>query len=344
MNEAMKYTVYTIIFCLLFTSGHISEAKTTHTPVRLYYYVDSTAGYNSLKLHASLIDILAPQSYNVDDIGSLRGKIPDRVYEVIKKHKNIKLMPLVVNQKFSQEKMHALLTNDNAQNTAILNLIAEAKIKHFIGWQFDFEHIASSDKELYATFVEKAGILFHKNKLLFSVAVAAIDDKSELEYPILSWLNWSGAFDYARIGGAADFVSIMTYDQPFSPGPVATLPWMENVMRYAVTQIPASKISLGIPVYSWHWYDQTGEFVGTGGYPKIGVRIKEKRYETLGWDATLATPWMRYTKNNVVYKVWYENQKSFLSKTALVEKYHLGGYSVWVLGLEDPNIWKGQKK
>ena len=335
------YIAIVIIFCL---APGLALAKTpTKTPVKLFYYVDNDNAYRSLKANAKGIDILAPQSYNVDELGILKGKIPDRVTEVAKKYK-IKLMPLVVNKQFSQDKIHSVLTNDLAQNAAILNMIAEAKIHGYIGWQFDFEHISSVDKELYASFVERAGKEFHTSGLQFSVAVAAIDDKSETEYPELSWLNWSGAFDYARIGAAADFVSIMTYDQPFSPGPTATLPWMENIMRYATTQIPASKISLGIPAYAWHWYDGTNEFVGTGGYKKIGVRLKEKRYTEIGYSEELGTPWMRYEKDDVLYKTWYENSKSFVTKTALVKKYKLHGYSMWVLGLEDPKIWMNVPK
>lgn len=330
-----------MVLCLL--PNWVSAKTTVKAPVKLFYYVDNDNAFNSLKANAKRIDIIAPQSYNVDEFGILKGKIPDRVGEVSKKYK-IKIMPLVVNKQFSQDKIHSVLTSDLAQNAAILNMIAEAKIHGYIGWQFDFEHISSVDKELYASFVERAGKEFRNSGLKFSVAVAAIDDKSETEYPELSWLNWSGAFDYARIGAAADFVSIMTYDQPFSPGPTATLPWMENIMRYAITQIPASKISLGIPAYTWHWYDGTTEFVGTGGYKKIGDRLKEKRYTEIGYDATLGTPWMRYEKDNVLYKAWYENSKSFVTKTALVNKYKLNGYSMWVLGLEDPKIWSNIPK
>lgn len=335
------YIAITIIFCLM--PNMVGAKTTTKAPIKLFYYVDNINAYNSLKANAKGIDILAPQSYNVDEFGILKGKIPDRVMGVVNKY-HIKLMPLVVNKKFSQDGMHSLLTSDVAQNAAILNMISEALIHKYIGWQFDFEHIASTDKELYASFVERAGKEFHKSKLQFSVAIAAIDENSYKEYPELSWLNWSGAFDYARIGAASDFVSIMTYDQPFSPGPTATLPWMENIMRYATTQIPASKISLGIPAYTWHWHDGTNEFVGTGGYKKIGDRLKEKRYTEIGYSEELGTPWMRYEKDNVLYKAWYENSKSFVTKTALVKKYKLHGYSMWVLGLEDPKIWTNVPK
>jgi len=66
--------------------------------------------------------------------------------------------------------------------------------------------------------------------------------------------NWSSAFDYAAIGKYADWVQIMTYDEHWSggtPGPIASLPWVENVIKYAITVIPKEKILLGVAAYGY---------------------------------------------------------------------------------------------
>ncbi|HET9783831.1 MAG TPA: hypothetical protein VFP94_02610, partial [Terriglobales bacterium] len=36
---------------------------------------------------------------------------------------------------------------------------------------------------------------------------------------------------------------------------------------------------------------------------------------------------------------WVEDERSFVAKLHLVTEYHLRGFSVWRIGLEDPHIW-----
>jgi spore germination protein YaaH len=38
-----------------------------------------------------------------------------------------------------------------------------------------------------------------------------------------------------------------------------------------------------------------------------------------------------------------EDARAFVTKLGLVSKYHLRGYSVWVLGSEDPATWRALK-
>jgi len=38
--------------------------------------------------------------------------------------------------------------------------------------------------------------------------------------------------------------------------------------------------------------------------------------------------------------MWIEDARAFATKLELVRKYGLRGYSVWVLGTEDPKIWE----
>ena len=46
----------------------------------------------------------------------------------------------------------------------------------------------------------------------------------------------------------------MAYDfSTTSPGPIGPLPWTEDGVKYAITQMPASKVFLGIPGYGRDW-------------------------------------------------------------------------------------------
>ena len=60
----------------------------------------------------------------------------------------------------------------------------------------------------------------------------------------------------ARTSAAADYVLIMTYEWGYTYGPpMATAPLnkVEEVLRYAVSQIPPEKLLMGIPNYAYDW-------------------------------------------------------------------------------------------
>lgn len=49
--------------------------------------------------------------------------------------------------------------------------------------------------------------------------------------------------------------------------------------------------------------------------------------------------WLSYNKYGKSYTIWYEDRDSFKAKLEQVKKAGVLGYSVWVLGDEDPRVW-----
>jgi spore germination protein YaaH len=57
------------------------------------------------------------------------------------------------------------------------------------------------------------------------------------------------------------------------------------------------------------------------------------------WDDRDKSAYAFWSNNGVNEFLWLEDARAFMSKLELVTKYKLRGYSVWVLGTEDPKIW-----
>jgi spore germination protein YaaH len=75
--------------------------------------------------------------------------------------------------------------------------------------------------------------------------------------------TWDGpkAQDWTAIGNVADQVRIMTYEYHWSTsdaGPIAPVDWVDQVLSFARSVIPAHKIMEGVPLYGYDWTGRSG--------------------------------------------------------------------------------------
>ncbi len=311
-----------------------------HPPATsLFYYVEEPPAFTSALTHLSRISIIAPQVFVMDRDGFVFGEVNPDLLQAARR-RQVAVMPLVLNKGFKQDVIHSVLEDPLKMQRAIRYLLYYADRDDYWGIQFDFENIHFSYRHLYNLFVEEAARQFHRRGRKFSVAVVAKHSDQPQHYSESSWNNWAGVFDYATLSRAADFLSLMTYDQHSlgtPPGPVAGVPWMKRVIEYAVTHIPREKISLGIPLYFRSW-NSTGLRGGYGGFPEV-VPMLHRPGVVAGWDENRQVPWFRYPDDGVEHEIWYEDVRSFRAKLELLKLYRLHGFSAWVIGQEDPRIW-----
>ena len=146
-------------------------------------------------------------------------------------------------------------------------------------------------------------------------------------------------YDYAKLGRAVDRLRVMTYDQHApntGPGPMGSIVWTEQVMRFAMTQTAARKLELGIPLYGRDW---GGGRVGTLTWPQaesLRRRVGARRR----WDRRTASPWFRYRSGGRRHVVWYSDASSSVARVQLAERLGIAGVAFWALGQGDPHTWR----
>ncbi len=342
-NKIIIFILLAVVF--IFSAGFPAAAAiaaSSYDYSRIFYYREGKLARESLFAHPDSIDVLAPQAYSFNASGKLSGTIKPDILEFAKKQ-NIKIMPLVTNGNFSKTISHSILDDAAKQDAAISALVNEAKINGYWGWQFDFEQIDVSYRDKFSAFVKKTADKLRENNFILSVAVIAQTSENPSDYPNDIWQKIAGVFDYKSLGASADFISIMSYDDPGSIGPVARYSWLKQVLDYSITQIPASKISMGIPLYYWHWNNTTGARIGIGGRQGI-YNIFSKHKVSTNYDTKLEAAFLTYWSRAKQYILWYENAKSVAKKIELVNQYKLHGFSAWALGLELPSVFSAMKK
>ena len=226
-----------LIFCAAAASTLAATKTKSYSYVRFFYYRDGLLARESLFTYPSSIDVLAPQLYSFDGSGKLSGSINTNVLTFAKKNK-IKIMPLVTNGNFSKAVYQAILDDQTKQDLAISSLIEEAKKKGYWGWQLDFEQMDASYRDKYSAFAGKTAGDLKKNNLAFSVAVIAQVSNNPNDYPNDLWQKTIGVYDYSSLAASADFISLMSYDDPESEGPVVEYAWLKRVLDYSMKLIP----------------------------------------------------------------------------------------------------------
>lgn len=240
---------------------------------------------------------------------------------------------------FSNDLAHLVLTDMTVQNTLIDNVQAQLSQRGYRGLDVDFEFVFPEDAMAYAQFI---GNLAQRLNPLGYPVIAALAPKTSADQPGLLYEG----HNYRAIGEAANEVLLMTYEWGYTYGPpmaVAPLPNVRRVVEYALTEIPAEKIWLGMPNYGYDWplpYVQ-GESRATSISSQQAVALAVRYGAEIQYDNYAQSPWFRYTdEGGRAHEVWFEDARSIRAKLALIPEYGLLGAGYWNLMRRFPQNWR----
>lgn len=239
---------------------------------------------------------------------------------------------------FSSDRAETVLKDPARQKELVRQVKETLREKGYSGVDVDFEYIRPELGAAYAAFV--TALRQELNPLGYTVLVALAPKTFAAQRGLLY-----EAHDYAALGKAANGVLLMTYEWGYTAGPpmaVAPLDKVRQVLEYALTEIEAGKLFLGVPVYGYDWplpYRQ-GTTRGKSLSPQEALALARRYGAEIRFDETAQAPWFRYTdRNGTEHEVWFEDARSSYAKFRLAAENGLQGVGLWNLTRPAPQTY-----
>ncbi len=304
------------------------------TPTQQIAYIDRTNGS---------LNNVSPSYFDINTDGTL--KLNNISTDLINHahSQGIKVIPFLSNHWDRTAGINALNNLDNL-STEIANYISQYNLD---GINIDIENVTELQKNQYTEFVTKLRSKIPTSKEV-SVAVAANPN---------NWVTgWHGSYDYTNLANNSDHLVIMAYDEHWqgsAPGPVSSISFVENSLKYALSKTTGDKIVMALPFYGRIW-SEDNTFNGNGITLDRVNSILTAYNATVTYDSTQQSAKAVFTISASdpvstlsgktltpgTYTIWYENETSIQAKMSLINKYNLKGVGAWALGQEPSSIWQ----
>lgn len=318
-------------------------------PKSLFYMTSSPNSVRSFLEHVDKIDIIVPTWYTVDENGMVWGGPNPLVLKTAKGH-HVPVMPIVSAMGFGTKGFHKFLDDAAARKAFVDALPLECKRNGYSGFQIDFEDVSWTDRDALSSLVAETAAALHRDGYKLSIATvpSAPGYPGQTAFGYWIYRDWRGVYDLKALAKSVDLICLMTYDQHTSftpPGPVAGYPWVVENLNFALKSVPKDKLSLGIPLYGYHWY---------AGMPKDGkphiaansisapdaLQLAQEYGGKIQWDTFDRSSWFYFYRDDMREWVFFTDTRTFEARYDLVKERGLQGFCSWVLGTEDPGIWK----
>ena len=238
------------------------------------------------------------------------------------------LSTLTESGQFDTGRATMVLTDFEVQERLAAEVLQTVLRLGYWGVDVDFEYLPGQLAEAYAGFLSRLRTLLAAQGRFLWAALAPKTSASQ------RGLLYEG-HSYPDVAAAVDGVLLMTYEWGYTAGPpmaVAPLPNVRAVLDYAVTEIPAGKIFLGVPNYGYDW---TLPFIqGSSRAQSISnqraIELALEHDIAIQYDETAQSPFFHYTDAaGAIHEVWFEDARSLEAKLRLVAEYGFQGAGFW---------------
>jgi len=304
----------------------------------LIYQAAANQSLMQTPLHSS-VNVISPTWFRFDADNLNISSVASRDYVDWAHRQGVHVWPLLFD--VNNATARAILMNRSARQTVIAQLVQYVDTYNLDGINIDIEHLLSPEEGPYKIqFLRELAIPMRQRNIVLSAAV-------KVPTP------WTMFYRRDLIGLTMDFVQVMTYDEHWAtspnPGPVASIPWVDNALIATLREVPAEQLIMGLPFYSRIWREVALEEDSLTSRA-LGMGLAREFFAERGvtgddWDwlddvgSYFAEIAVIEEGQTIIYRVWLEDEASISVKMHLFSYYNLVGVSSWFRGLESPGTW-----
>lgn len=275
-------------------------------------------------------NVIAPTWFEFQDESGTLIDRATRDYVLQAHNRGLKVWALMSHNFDRPELTKQILTSTQKRQYVISQIAEKSQQYGFDGINIDIENIQAEFSDEWVQFMRELYPQLRELGLTVSVDVYVPS-------------NWSTHYERGKISEVVDYFIVMAYDEHWSgsknAGSVASLPWVEEGIINTLKEVPKEKLVLGIPFYTRIWEESEQQLKSSAYSMKVVEDIISRWGIEPVYDENTGQYYVEREKNNILYKVWIENEESIKKRVDLINQYDLQGYACWKLGLETEGIW-----
>ncbi|PWK12844.1 S-layer homology domain-containing protein [Tumebacillus permanentifrigoris] len=309
----------------------VSSVPSGEEQVQLGWQFGETDQSFLQKVEASgTINTLSPRWFFLQEDDSVAHAGADKSMVEWAHQRGKKVWPLVGNH-FNQQLSHLYLSQPAQRQKLVSDLIGYAQQYGVDGLNIDFEGLIGSDRADFTAFIQELSSAAHVQGLKISV-----------DLPPNFHTEISAAYDYAVLAQSADYLVLMGYDEHWNGSPragsVSSLPWLKKGIDSFLAAMPATKVIVGLPLYTRDWYSaSSGKTLSQElTLPQQTTRLANASYI---WDASVGQYVATYQQKGLTHTVWVEDARSLALKYSIALDRGVAGVAYWRIGGETVDVW-----
>lgn len=310
--------------------------------VAAFYATWQRTGLSSLQANASKLTHLMPEWLHLNsDARSLNTAdwnlaLTPRNAEVVRlaRENQLQIEPILNNAHdgiFDAQRAHLLLSSASNQSVLANSIRDWLRAQKFAGLNLDMENMSAADAARFPQFVKTLRAVLTPAGLGLSVDAEVGNTTT----------------DWKQVAANCDFLVLMAYNEhatSSAPGPIASAKWTLDQVQKLETQVPASKIVVGVGNYSYDWTRDAGA-AQTLSYQAALVKARTYRAgedlrHVLDFDRDALETTFEYSDEaGRSHEVWTLDALSAWNQWHLAQHEGVRGAALWVMGSEDPGVW-----
>ncbi len=281
------------------------------------------------------VNVVMPTWYAISDSdGSVEINYNKEYYNKAKQN-GYEIWPIITNgldnTQMDKKQVTSDIMNDEAKRENLIrNIVSIIDTNDLDGINIDFEGMIEEDKYMYTQFLRELYPVVKETGAKLSVDI-----------------YFTNYIDRQGVGKACDYVMLMGYDQRGNwskePGSISEVNWVEKNVNSLIndSNIPSSKIILGVPFYTRLWkVESDGTFTTNVYSMKNSQEFLEKYNLTPTMDNISGQNYIAVNVGDLTYKLWIEDKESISKRADTVINYNLAGITAWQKGFETEDIWE----